>query len=232
MISVIIPAYNEEAHIAATIRAVRTADTGGLVKEIIVADGGSADATLTVASAEGAKAVLCPAKGRSAQMNYGALLAKQDVLYFLHADTVPPQNFSGRIRQTIEEGAGAGCFTMTFDWNHWFLKTNGWFSRFNVDAFRYGDQSLFVKKEQFQRVGGFCEKHVIFEDYKIIKGLKKGAPFSIVKGPVITSARKYRENGPFRMQGIFYLMYFLYRFGCSQAKLVAVYKKLIRQDKI
>lgn len=232
MISVIIPTYNEEAHIAATIKAVRAADTEGLVIEIIVADGGSADATLVVASAEGAKAVLCPTKGRSAQMNYGASLAEEAVLYFLHADTLQPQNFSTRIKQKIGEGAGAGCFTMTFDWNHWFLKANGWFSSFNVDAFRYGDQSLFVKKAHFQQAGGFCEKHVIFEDYKIIKAIKKGAPFVIIKGPVITSARKYRENGPYRMQGVFYLMYFLYRFGFSQARLVAVYKKLIRQDKI
>ncbi len=101
-----------------------------------------------------------------------------------------------------------------------------------MDAIHYGDQSLFVKGDHFHIAGGFCEKHIVFEDYHIIKELKKRGLFTIVKKQVITSARKYLDNGIYETQGVFYLMYFLYKHGLSQKRLVATYKRLINQDKI
>jgi len=232
MISVIIPAYNEEAHIKATIERVWQSDVINLVKEIIVVDGGSTDATVAIATSEGVNAVVSPKKGRAAQMNYGASLAKSEILYFLHADTVPVMGFSNDIKQAIAYSYDAGCFMLAFDHPHYFLKANCWFTRFDVDAFHYGDQSLFVKRNHFQNAGGFCEKHIIFEDYQIIKQLKKKGRFTIIKKPVVTSARKYLENGIYKMQGIFYLMYFLYKLGMPQHRLVSTYKRLIKQEKI
>ncbi|MBA2746184.1 MAG: TIGR04283 family arsenosugar biosynthesis glycosyltransferase [Flavisolibacter sp.] len=232
MISVIIPAYNEHAHIKATIQRVWHYDTHNLVEEIIVVDGGSSDATVTIARSEGVKAVVSPEKGRAAQMNYGASIAKEEILYFLHADTVPVMGFTSDIRQAMEDGYDAGCFMLDFDHAHWFLKFNCWFTRFDVDAFHYGDQSLFVECNHFHNAGGFCEKHIIFEDYHIIKQLKKRGRFTIVKKQVITSARKYLDNGIYKMQGVFYLMYFLYKLGLSQPRLVATYTRLINQEKI
>lgn len=232
MISVIIPTYNEAAHIKRTIQRLWQGDKASLVKEIIIADGGSTDDTVAIATSEGVQAVVCPKKGRSAQMNYGASLAKEGVLYFLHADSLPPDGFTEDMEHAIERGNSAGCFMLAFDHRHWFLKANCWFTRFDVDAFHYGDQSLFVTKDHFWHAGGFSENHIIFEDYVIIKALKKRGSFVIIKKRVVTSARKYLDNGVFRMQGIFYLMYFLYKMGCSQQQLVATYKKLIKQDKI
>jgi len=121
---------------------------------------------------------------------------------------------------------------LAFDHPHWFLKANCWFTRFDVDAFHYGDQSLFVKCDHFHNAGGFCEKHIVFEDYHIIKQLKKRGRFTIVKKRVITSARKYLDNGIYKTQGVFYLMYFLYKLGLSQPRLVTTYKRLIKQEKI
>lgn len=232
MISIIIPTYNEEAHIKTTIQRLRHGDAADLVREIMVADGGSTDKTVAIALTEGVKAIVCPKKGRAAQMNYAASLATGEILYFLHADTIPPKGFLNDIMQTVRKGSSSGCFLLSFDYPHWFLKANCWFTRFDVDAFRYGDQSLFVKRNSFIEVGGFSEKHIVFEDYDIIKRLKKHGPFHIIKKPVITSARKYLENGIFKMQGIFYLLYFFYRLGFSQQHLVTTYKRLIRQDKL
>ncbi len=232
MISVIIPTYNEEANIKSTIQALWKNDVEHLVKQVIVVDGGSSDDTLKMATIEGVLAVVSPRKGRAAQMNYGASLAKQTVLYFLHADSAPPPAFSTQIVSAILAGNGSGCFRLQFDHAHWFLKVNCWFTRFNVAAFHYGDQSLFVKQSVFEDIRGFPESHIVFEDYAIIKELKRKGPFYIVKKPVITSARKYLQNGIFKMQGIFYLMYFLYRMGLPQPKLVSVYKRMILQDKI
>lgn len=232
MISVVIPTYNEEKHIQATIENIRRNDTAHIVQEIIVIDGGSIDATSGIASNMGAKALVSPKKGRSAQMNFGASVAGEEILYFLHADTIPPPNFSADILNAIKDGHSAGCFMLKFDHPHWFLKANCWFTRFDVNAFRYGDQSLFVNRNLFNTLNGFSEQHIIFEDYDIIKRIREKGSFCIIKKPVITSARKYLENGIFKMQGIFYLMYFLYRFGYSQSRLVSIYKKLISQDKI
>jgi rSAM/selenodomain-associated transferase 2 len=232
MFSVIIPTYNEEAHIKGTIQRVWAADVANLVKQIIVVDGGSGDATVAIAKSEGVLAVVSPKKGRAAQMNFGASLSSGDILYFLHADTIPVAGFTGEIKSCLEKGYEAGCFMLAFDHPHWFLKANCWFTRFDVDAFHYGDQSLFIRRELFNHVNGFCEKHIVFEDYEIIKKLKKKGRFAIIKRPVVTSARKYLDNGIFKMQGIFYLMYFLYKFGWSQRRLVATYKRLIKQEKI
>ncbi len=231
MISVIIPTYNEEAHMQATIQLLYKYDEANLIQEIIVSDGGSCDNTVCIAKTEGAKVIASP-KGRAKQMNFGALAAQSEILYFLHADTLPPKGFTYDITTAINAGYSAGCYTLSFDYDHWFLKANCWFTRFDVDSIRFGDQSLFVTKEKFLEVEGFCEKHIVLEDQHIIRRLKKISIFKVLKKPVVTSARKYLENGIYKTQGIFFLIYFMYRLGFSQQKLVSTYRKLIRQDKL
>lgn len=232
MISVIIPTYNESSHIKQTIQKLRQFDQAGLISQIIVADGGSTDDTATIAVREGAKVVDSPKKGRAAQMNYGASFVNEEIMYFLHADTIPVNSFTSYISTAINDGARSGCFMLSFDYDHWFLKANCWFTRFDVDAFRYGDQSLFVHTADFLDIEGFSENHIVFEDYDIIKKLKNKGSFAIIKKPVITSARKYIDNGIFKMQGIFFLMYFMYQLGFSQQQLIDTYKRLVKQDKI
>jgi rSAM/selenodomain-associated transferase 2 len=232
MISVIIPTYNEEAHIKATIQQLWKYDKTSLIKEIIIADGGSTDDTATIARTEGVKVIVSPKKGRAAQMNYGAQQAISETLYFLHADTLPPKGFTYDITTAINAGYSAGCYTLSFDFDHWFLKANCWFTRFDVDSIRFGDQSLFVTKQKFLEVGGFCEKHIVLEDQQIVRQLKKISSFKLIKKPVVTSARKYVENGIYKTQAIFFLIYFMYRLGFSQQKLVRTYRNLIRQDKL
>lgn len=232
MISVIIPTFNEAAHIKATIEKLWEYDEGRLINEIIIADGGSVDHTLDIANAIGVKTIISPDKGRSAQMNYGASLATENILYFLHADTIPPKNFTADILRAIEDGYGAGCFMLSFDYNHWLLKANCWFTRFDIDAVRFGDQSLFVKRKIFKKAGGFDEKHIVLEDQHIVKQIKKISRFTVIKKPMLTSARKYLENGIYKTKGTFYLIYFMYRVGFPQQKLVDTYRKLIKQNKV
>lgn len=232
MISVIIPAYNEEGVIGKTILYLRSVRDVQLVAEIIVVDGGSTDNTVNESEQAGAFVIRCLKKGRAAQMNEGARCAKGSILYFLHADSIPPNTFAVDIAQAIKNNFAMGCYRLRFDVDHWFLKANAWFTRFDVNAFRYGDQSLFVAREYFDRVGGFCEKHIVFEDYEIIKRLSRHGKFAILKKEVVTSARKYVTNGIFKMQGIFYLMYMMYRLGYSQEKMLALFRKLVRQDKL
>ncbi|MGF7080359.1 TIGR04283 family arsenosugar biosynthesis glycosyltransferase [Mucilaginibacter sp. UYCu711] len=231
MISIIIPTFNEADQILTTIGQVNQTRADEQF-EIIIADGGSTDNTAALAKQSGAIVLNSTRKGRAAQMNTGAKQAKGDILYFLHADTVPPKGYLADIKEAVANGYAAGCFMLSFDHSHWFLKANCWFTRFDVDAIRFGDQSLFVTKTAFEQAGGFAEEHIVMEDQELIRRLRKKVRFKIIKKPVITSARKYLENGIYKTQGIFFLIFFLYKFGYSQHKLVRIYKKLMTQNKI
>jgi rSAM/selenodomain-associated transferase 2 len=232
MISIIIPVYNEEGVIGNTIRYLKRASDPNQIKEIIVVDGGSGDKSVDEASKEGARIISARLKGRAAQMNEGARVAEGNILYFLHADTIPPQGFTTDITEAVSNGYPIGCYRLRFDLDHWFLKANTWFTRFDVNAFRYGDQSLFVTKEVFTRAGGFRETHIVMEDNEIIKRLRKHGNFVVVPKEVRTSARKYVNNGVLKMQGIFYLIYLMYQIGCSQEQLLAIFRRFVQQDKI
>ncbi len=232
MISVIIPTYNEQENIEDTIKMLWKFDEENLIKEIIIADGGSHDKTVSIAGRAAAKVVMCSDKGRAAQMNYGSSFASEEILFFIHADTIPPLHYGRDITKAIQEGFSAGCFRLTFDYKHWFLKANSWFTRFYVDAFRFGDQGLFVTRDAFLNTGGFSENHIVMEDQDLIKRIKRTFSFTIIKNPVITSARKYLENGIYKTQFVFFLIYVMYRLGFSQQKLVSTYKKCIVKHKL
>ena len=231
MISIIIPTYNEADQINQTIKRVQELTAGEDI-EIIITDGGSVDETILIATACGAKVIMSEHKGRAAQMNAGALVADGEILYFLHADSIPPKGFIPEILKECKNGAVSGCFRLAFDHSHWFLKANAWFTRFDINAIRFGDQSLFVTKEVFKKCGGFREDLLVMEDQEIIHRIKNHGKFIVMNDTVTTSARKYIDNGVYRMQGIFYRIWVLYYLGYSQERLLKLYRRLIRNHKI
>jgi rSAM/selenodomain-associated transferase 2 len=230
MISIIIPTFNEAASIAETILKTKTAIGKGDM-ELIVADGGSSDETVSIAQSLDVTVIKCRHKGRATQMNEGAIAAKGDILYFLHADSIPPNGFNSHILHARQNGAISGCFQLSFDYTHWFLKTNCWFTRFNINAVRFGDQSLFVTKDVFIKCGGFREDLIIMEDQEIIHRIKQHGKFKVMNAKVITSARKYLHNGIFRMQFIFYRTWLLYQLGFTQSYLMQMHRNIVRKHK-
>lgn len=230
MISIIIPVYNEDAVIAQNIFRVTQACATDQV-EIIIVDGGSTDETISLAQKSGVD-VVKSGKGRAKQMNSGAAIAKGEILYFLHADSIPPLYFDQSILNAYQKGSQIGCFRLAFDYDHWFLKANAWLTRFDVNAVRFGDQSLYVAKEVFQKSGGFREDLIVMEDQEIIHRLKRYGNFVVINDYVTTSSRKYLENGIFRMQAIFFRIWSLYYLGYSQDKILKTYKKLIHKHKL
>jgi hypothetical protein len=153
-------------------------------------------------------------------------------VYFLHADSYPPAGFTEDITEAVRAGYGSGCYRLSFDRSHWFLRANCWFTRFNVDAVRFGDQSLFVRRDVFEKAGRFREDLVVMEDQEIIGRIRKYTRFKVFPRSVTTSARKYLQNGIYRLQGVFFVIYFMYQLGFSQEQLVRAYRWLIRQDKL
>lgn len=223
-ISIIIPTFNEEERIGDLLNHLK-ACSAKAAYEIIIADGGSCDNTVSIIERSGARVVRCTRKGRAAQMNEGAKHAKGSILYFLHADSVPPPNFIDEIKKSYAQGYRSGCFQLAFDDPHPILKFYGWCTRFRFTVFRFGDQSLFVEKTVFQEVGGFDESLIVMEDQKIVRELKKVSSFYLSNERVTTSARRYKINGVIRLQAVFILIVFLYYSGAKQQTLVHVYDR-------
>lgn len=227
-ISVIIPTYQEEDHISQTIEEVQKRHLG-LVSEILVVDGGSSDATVERAKQTGAEVIDSPRKGRAAQMNEGAGRATSPILYFLHADTIPPAKFDKQIKNAMNKGFKAGCFRLAFDRENWLLSTYSWFTRFDVDAFRFGDQSLFIETECFKEIDGFREDHLLMEDNEIIRRIRKHYSFALLDDEVETSSRSYERAGFLKLQLVFAIIYILYFLGVEQKKLMELRKKFINR---
>ena len=226
MISIIIPAYNEEAQIGPLISFINDNSNTSEI-EVLVIDGGSLDETRSIAKSLGARVLKSPQKGRARQMNFGAKKARGEWLYFLHADTIPPHTFVQDIKSKINEGFKCGCFQLSFDFKHPALEFYAWFTRFDFDFFRFGDQSLFVRKALFWEVNGFDENLLVMEDQDIVSRLKSRAQFRIIKKRVVTSARKYQHFGVFRLQIIFSIIVVLFYLNISQEVIAHFYKSFM-----
>ncbi len=225
-IEVIIPTLNEEDIITESIRTVKERSVGH-VSEVVVVDGGSTDATVSRADEAGATVFETSQKGRARQMNMGAVRTSAPLLYFLHADSKPPVKFDQQIMDAFNDNYPAGCFRLAFDLDHPILNFYAWCTRFDIDAFRFGDQSLFITRELFEELNGFDEDLMVMEDNVMVREIKKEAQFSIIADNVVTSSRKYERVGVIRLQLIFILIYTLFFVGFSQEQLVSTYKKLV-----
>jgi len=224
MVSIIIPAFNEEKQLPVLLKHLE-AVSSGYVSEIIVVDGGSSDKTAEISKNHPKVFYVSSEKGRSVQMNTGAKLAQGEVLYFLHADSLPPQNFDSLIVNKLQKGKKAGCFQMKFDKNHWWLNLMGQFTKVNHITCRGGDQSLFVEKSLFSEIGGFNESYKVYEDNEIIRRLYKKKQFTVIKSWITTSARLYERMGVWNTQWLFIEIYWKRRCGASAEELYSHYYK-------
>jgi rSAM/selenodomain-associated transferase 2 len=224
-ISIIMPTCNEEAFIAHILEALLAITERSEGVEIIVSDA-STDRTPAILSSF--PVTLCrSAKGRAIQMNNGARLAGGDLLYFLHADTVPPDTVIDDIRLAAATGKKAGCFRMHFDDDHPLMTLFGWCTRFPLMICRGGDQSLFIDKTLFRAIGGFNETLLVMEDYDIITRIEQRGQFHILETEVTTSARKYHHNGIIPLQLSFGTIHLMYWLGFDQESIIGYYRKNI-----
>ena len=164
-------------------------------------------------------------KGRAKQMNLGAKNAKGDILYFLHADSFPPQKFDQLIIDEVQKGNNAGCFRMQFDSKHWWLGLASWLTQFSWRACRGGDQSQFITRKLFDDIGGYNEDYIIYEDNILINALFARKEFVVINKKIITSARLYKKHGVWKVQYHFWMIYVKRWFGASADELFVYYKE-------
>ena len=225
-ISIIIPAYREEMSISRLICYLKEHGREAIA-EIIVADGGSDDSTLETALNAGAKAVLSPQKGRGAQMNYGASFATGEILYFVHADVLPPKSFAADILKAVADGYDFGRYFMKFDSKKWYLRINAFFTRFDFFVCYGGDQTLFVTKKLFEKTGGFQTDMRIMEDFEFTKRAKKEGRYKILKKGALISARKYDTNSWWQVQMANKKIVGMYKNGASQEEMLNKYRQML-----
>jgi len=226
-LSIIIPTYNEAKGIQQLIHHLNNNKTNNISSEIIIVDGGSIDNTLTAVKKEKVCLLKSPIKGRAAQMNYGAKNAKGAILYFLHADSYPPNGFDKQILDATEKNKNAGCFRMKFDSSSNFLKFWAWFTRLDWNISRGGDQSMFITKKLFNKIGCFDDKMIILEDTEIVSRIKKETSFYVIPDYIVTSARRYKKEGIYRLQFLFGIIHIMHSLGFSHDKKYAFYKRFI-----
>ena len=166
-------------------------------------------------------------KGRANQMNEGAKYANSEVLLFLHVDTILPMNALLYVNEVLnQKNVIAGAFDLAFDTQNKFLKfiarVASWRSR--RTKLPYGDQAIFIKKDVFERVGGY-EDIALMEDVNLMQKLKKqNLKIEIIDKKVITSPRKYEKNGIVFNTLRNWVLVSLYFLGVNPNRLARFYK--------
>ncbi len=216
--SIIIPVLNEEA-VLEELLAQLTRQCAGHDCELIIVDGGSSDATVSIAEKYGQ--VIASTRGRATQMNAGATVASGETLIFLHADTrLPDDAFDAIERALAPQRVVGGAFRICFNCDLWPYRLVA-FSvnlRSRLRALFTGDQAYFIRASSFQRVDGYPDQPLM-EDLEIIKRLRKVGKVVLLPQYVTTSARRHEKIGLARSVVFMWYLRTLYRFGVSPAQL-------------
>lgn len=227
MISVIIPTLNAEKTLTATLASLIPALLEGLVREVIIVDGGSCDATLRIADEAGTQ-MISAARGRGLQLAAGARAAKGPWLLFLHADTRLDRNWeveAARFIDDYRQGEGrAAAFRFALDdegFKPRLLEALVWL-RCRLLALPYGDQGLLIGKSAYQQLGGHRELPLM-EDVDLIRRIGR-TRLHLLRSRALTSAERYRREGYWRRSARNLTCLTLYYLGVAPEKILARYE--------
>jgi rSAM/selenodomain-associated transferase 2 len=222
LFSIIMPVLNEEAvlehHLSMLSRQISHHDC-----QLLIVDGGSNDRTIEIAQRFGR--VISSQRGRAVQMNSGACEATGEVLLFLHADTLLPDDAFYAIEHVLKvRDVVGGAFRICFNCDQWSYRLVAITAnlRSRIRKTFTGDQAYFVRSVCFHAIGGFPDQPLM-EDLEIITRLRKIGRVVLLPQYVTTSARRHEKIGLVR--SIFFMWYLrtLYRLGTSPTKLQRMY---------
>lgn len=219
-ISVIIPTLNEARILGATLDVL--AALPGIL-EILIVDGGSVDKTVPIARAHGV-CLLHARRGRGLQLHAGALAARGDILWFVHADTQPSRDAPRQIdRALAHPTVHAGCLFVRFDSVGLQARFLAWlYARLRQFGLCYGDATLFVHRREYMQVGGF-RPFPLFEDVDLVRRLRQRGRFVCLPAEVVVSSRRF-ESGGFILTLLWWMvLQLLYWLGLSPHVLGRLY---------
>jgi len=217
--SVIIAALNEEENIGATIDAARAAGAS----EVIVADGGSSDATIDVARAHGAR-VITGERVRARQLNRGADAAAHDILLFVHADTQLPAGAIDAVARALGDGFVFGGFRVSFAEPHLAYVAALINFRTHLTREPWGDQAQFTRRDTFRAMGGYPD-YPIMEDYELARRMKRTGRTIVLPLTVRTSGRRFVRKGVLRTTALNWRIILSYHLGVSVERLAKWYRR-------
>jgi glycosyltransferase involved in cell wall biosynthesis len=202
MISFIVPAYNEEAELPGTLRAIHTA-AAGYEYEIALVNDGSTDATAAIGEQLGARVISIERRQIAAARNAGARAARGDVFIFVDADTrIGPEHVRGAI-DALSQGFSGGSGRLAFDGEipPWGKVMFHVFSTLYFGLNLGAGALLFTTRENFFAVGGFDEIYFAGEEVFFTIALKRLGKFTLLREPAITSGRKLRMYSGWKIFG-------------------------------
>ena len=218
---IVLPVLDEGPSLATRLRALEGLRQRGA--RVVVVDGGSQDDTLAIARRHADLALLAP-RGRASQMNAGAAACPADVLLFLHADTVLPENADVLVRRATLGPFAWGRFDVLIDSPRRLLGVVGTLMnlRSRWTGIATGDQALFVRHDLFQRIGGFPDLPLM-EDIAICRLLKQQGRPACLRELVSTSARRWERHGVWRTIFLMWRLRAAYFFGADPRELAIQY---------
>jgi rSAM/selenodomain-associated transferase 2 len=219
-LSIVVPTLNEAEGIAAALMPLQGLRTQG--HELIVADGGSADATATLAAPLADRVIAAP-RGRARQMNAGAAAADGEALLFLHADTRLPDGAAAVIEAALA-GHVWGRFDVRIAGRPFMLHVVAALMnlRSRLTGIATGDQALFVTRATFAAAGGFPDLPLM-EDIELSRRLKRLGPPACLRARVLTSGRRWERHGVWRTILLMWRLRFDYWRGVPAARLARRY---------
>jgi rSAM/selenodomain-associated transferase 2 len=221
-LSIVIPVLNEARDIVTALEALRPLRACGV--EIIVVDGGSIDGTVALAQPH-ADFVIASARGRAAQMNAGAGVARGEVLLFLHADTrLPPDADQLVLDGLAQSGRAWGRFDVMIEGEHPLLRlvAGAMNLRSRVTGITTGDQAMFVTRVALDAAGGFPDI-ALMEDITLARKLKRISPPLCLRARVTTSGRRWEERGVVRTMVLMWRLRLAYFLGADPEDLARRY---------
>lgn len=227
-LSVIVPVWMEAAGISDTLQALAPLRSAG--HEVIVVDAGSTDGTGRLAEPL-CDHVITSDKGRAVQMNAGAVVARGDILLFLHADTRLPFSALEHLSRFNSSQRVWGRFDVCLSGHRRLFKAIAWFMnhRSRLTGICTGDQAMFVRRNVFEALGGF-QPLPLMEDVELSRRLCLVSRPWCVSSPVVTDSRRWEKQGPWRTVFLMWRLRWRYWRGESPESLAEAYRMDVRHD--
>lgn len=217
-LSVVIPTLNEARYLRGAVEALRGNARLGAPHQVVVADCGSDDGTAELAAELGTEVIGgLHLDCRAAAVNAGAARATGDVLLFLDADSRPPPAYDAAIRRALERPrVVGGAFEIRFDGRGLSLRVVELVDRvrYRIRRSYYGDQGVFVRADAFRRAGGFPPLPIL-ESAELCRRLRRLGRLTLLRPPIVTSARRFVEGGVWRVFLHDVRIWFLHAVGLS-----------------